>query len=141
MLGEVRVRRHRPEGDGGAALIRAVRVGRVKEARVANYQVARTDRHIHFVGIRLQHRTIPTDGGDLLAVGGWQAVEPLPPARRARDHAQAAVLPVGVDQIVHQEHLHRLVGIAARVVPEHAVLVPEQWRSHLWRFADDEPGG
>ena len=119
-------------------LPRTIRVRRVQHARVADDQVARADRDVHLVGILLQRRMALPGGVERVAVGGRQGVQPMPPAMGAGDHPQAAVVAVGVDQVVHQKYLHRLVGIAGRIVPQDPVLVPVQRRRHPRRFADDE---
>ena len=56
----------------------------------------------------------------------------------AGNHAQAAVLRGGVGQVEHQERLDRDRGVAHRVVPEAAILVPEQRRA-VRRLADHPP--
>ena len=74
---------------------------------------------------------------DLVRVRGRQPVQSMSIAMRPRDDPEASVVAVRVDQIVHQEELVRRVRVADRLVPEDAVLVPEEGRGDLRRLADD----
>ena len=117
-------------------------MGRVQQARVADDQVTRLHRHVHLVGIRRQRRMARFRLRSLhhLLVTGRQRVQPVPFAVRSRDHSQAAVGAVGVDQVVHQEELMRHLRIADRLIPEDAVLMPVQGGAGLGPLADAEAG-
>ena len=131
-----------PQGDHRAPLAALVPVGRVQQPGIPDDQVAGPDRHVHLARRGLVGRMVGiAHGPQVVRVGLLDVpVEGMAVQVGPRDRPEAPVVPVGVDQVVHQEDLLRRGLIAAGIVPSPPVLVPEERRA-AGRLADDEPRG
>ena len=127
-----------PHGEHSSTLAGPVGMGGVEHSAVAHNQITGLQRHVDLT-LRLLE-------GDVLRIGirsefirmlrRGLVVQRVTLAVRPRYHPQATVFHGCVGQIVHQETLDRLRGIADRIIPETAVLVPEKRRA-VGRLADD----
>ena len=67
---------------------------------------------------------------------GEEIVQSVTLAVRTGNRSQAIIIPISIDQIIHQEKLGRDIGITNWRVPLEAVLMPEKRRGSLRWFSE-----